>query len=158
MPKTTTCLWFDTQGEEAAQLYTSIFPNSSITDTMRYGPNQPGEEGKVMTVAFDIDGRSFVALNGGPQFTFNEAISIQVDCEDQSEVDDYWSKLTADGGEEDPCGWLKDKFGLSWQIVPKALNELLSDPNPARAQAAMQAMLQMTKMDVAQLHAAADSA
>ena len=158
MPHTTTCLWFDTRGEEAAQLYTSVFPNSRITNTTRFGPDQPGPEGQALTVEFEIDGSTFVALNGGPQFTFSEAISIQVSCADQAEVDDYWTKLIADGGEESQCGWLKDKFGLSWQIIPTALAELLSDPVPARAQAAMQAMLGMQKIDIAALEQAADAA
>src|SRR5262245_32280713 len=120
----TPCLWFDTEGEPAAELYTSVFPNSRITGVTRYGAAGPREEGTVMTVDFELDGQPFVALNGGPQFTFSEAISFQVSCETQDEVDAYWAALTADGGEEGPCGWLKDRFGLSWQIVPTALPRL----------------------------------
>lgn len=150
----TPCLWFDTQGEDAARFYTAIFPNSRITDVARYGPAGPRPEGEVMTAAFDLDGQPFVALNGGPEFTFNEAISFQVSCKDQDEVDRYWDALT-EGGEEGPCGWLKDKFGVSWQIVPEALPRLLGDPDPERAQRAMAAMLQMKKIDVSELEAAA---
>jgi len=157
MPKTTPCLWFDNQGEEAAEFYTSVFPNSKILDIARYGPAGPGPEGSVMTVRFMLDGQDFVALNGGPEFTFSEAISFQVDCGSQEEVDEYWTRLS-DGGSEGPCGWLKDRFGLSWQIVPSALPALLSDPDPERAQRAMQAMLQMKKIDIAELRRAADQA
>jgi predicted 3-demethylubiquinone-9 3-methyltransferase (glyoxalase superfamily) len=157
MPKTTPCLWFDNQGEEAAEFYTSVFPNSKILDITRYGPVGPGPEGSVMTVRFMLDGQEFVALNGGPEFTFSEAISFQVECGSQEEVDEYWTRLS-DGGSEGPCGWLKDRFGLSWQIVPTALPELLSDPDPGRAQRAMQAMLQMKKIDIAELRRAADQA
>ncbi|MEJ7630549.1 MAG: VOC family protein [Nocardioidaceae bacterium] len=155
MQKITTWLWFDTEGEEAAKFYTSIFANSKITDTTRYGSAGPRPEGTVMTVAFELEGREFVALNGGPEFTFDEAISFMVACESQEEVDDFWSKLT-DGGEESQCGWLKDKFGLSWQIIPTRLNELLGDPDPERAQRAMQAMLQMKKIEIDELERAAD--
>jgi predicted 3-demethylubiquinone-9 3-methyltransferase (glyoxalase superfamily) len=150
----TPCLWFDTQGEDAARFYTAIFPNSRITDVARYGAAGPRPEGEVMTAAFELDGQPFVALNGGPEFTFNEAISFQVSCKDQDEVDRYWDAL-AEGGEEGPCGWLKDKFGVSWQIVPEALPRLLGDPDPERAQRAMAAMLQMKKLDVSELEAAA---
>jgi predicted 3-demethylubiquinone-9 3-methyltransferase (glyoxalase superfamily) len=154
MPKITPWLWFDTEGEEAASFYVSIFPNSRITDISRYGSAGPRPEGTVMTVSFELDGLRFVALNGGPEFTFNEAISFQVDCKDQDDVDLYWSKL-AEGGEEGPCGWLKDKFGVSWQIVPAALPRLLGDPDPARAQRAMKAMLGMKKIEIAELERAA---
>jgi predicted 3-demethylubiquinone-9 3-methyltransferase (glyoxalase superfamily) len=154
MPKITPWLWFDTEGEEAASFYVSIFPNSRITDISRYGSAGPRPEGTVMTVSFELDGLRFVALNGGPEFTFNEAISFQVDCKDQDEVDLYWSKL-AEGGEEGPCGWLKDKFDVSWQIVPAALPRLLGDPDPARAQRAMKAMLGMKKIEIAELERAA---
>ena len=150
----TPCLWFDTEGEDAAKLYTSIFPNSKITDVSHYGSAGPRPEGMVMTVGFELDGQKFVALNGGPDFTFNEAISFQVSCTDQEEVDAYWSKLT-EGGEEGPCGWLKDKFGVSWQIVPKVLPELLSNPDPETSQRVMEAMLQMKKIDIAAMEAAA---
>ncbi|MEP6648576.1 MAG: VOC family protein [Lapillicoccus sp.] len=151
---TTPCLWFDTQGEDAARFYCSVFPNSRIVDISHYGPNTPRSEGTVMTVDFELDGKKFVALNGGPEFTFSEAISFQIDCRDQDEVDRYWTALS-EGGEEGPCGWVKDKFGLSWQVVPTRLGELLSDPNPERANRAMQAMLQMGKLIVADLEKAA---
>ena len=157
MQKITPCLWFDTEGEEAAAFYTSIFPNSRITDVARYGSAGPRAEGSVMTVEFELDGQQFVALNGGPDFTFNEAISFQVSCDGQDEVDAYWSKL-ADGGEEGPCGWLKDRFGVSWQIIPTALPRLIGDPDPERAQRAMAAMLKMRKIEVAELERAADAA
>jgi len=154
MPKITPSLWFDTEGEEAASFYVSIFPKSRITDISRYGSTGPRPEGTVMTVSFELDGLQFVALNGGPEFTFNEAISFRIDCTDQDEVDLYWSKL-AEGGEEGPCGWLKDKFGVSWQIVPAALPRLLGDPDPARAQRAMKAMLGMKKIEIEELERAA---
>jgi len=154
----TPCLWFDVEGEDAAALYTSVFPNSRIVEVTRYGPAGPREEGTVMTVDFELDGQTFVALNGGPDFTFSEAISFQVSCETQDEVDDYWSKLTADGGEEGPCGWLKDRFGVSWQIVPTALPRLLSDPDREKARRAMEAMLTMRKLDIAELERAAAQA
>jgi predicted 3-demethylubiquinone-9 3-methyltransferase (glyoxalase superfamily) len=154
MNSITPCLWFDTEGEDAAKLYTSIFPNSKITDVSHYGSAGPRPEGMVMTVGFELDGQKFVALNGGPDFTFNEAISFQVSCTDQEEVDAYWSKLT-EGGEEGPCGWLKDKFGVSWQIVPKVLPELLSNPDPETSQRVMEAMLQMKKIDIDELERAA---
>ncbi len=156
MPKLTPCLWFDTEGEEAAQLYTSIFPNSKIVDVSRYGSAGPRPEGTVMTVDFELDGQPFLALNGGPDFTFSEAVSFQVSCESQEEVDHYWSKLS-EGGEEGPCGWLKDRFGLSWQIVPKRLPELLSDPDRERSQRVMAAMLEMKKIDIADLERAAEA-
>jgi predicted 3-demethylubiquinone-9 3-methyltransferase (glyoxalase superfamily) len=154
MSKITPCLWFDTEGEAAAELYTSIFPNSKIGHISRYGPAGPRPEGTVMTVSFELDGQEFVALNGGPNFTFSEAVSFQVSCEDQHEVDHYWSKLSA-GGEEGPCGWLKDRFGLSWQIVPEALPRLLSDPDRDKAQRVMAAMLEMKKIQVDELERAA---
>jgi len=148
------CLWFDTEGEEAARFYTSVFPNSRIVDVARYGEAGPRPAGTVMTVDFELDGRPFVALNGGPQFTFTEAISFQVMCESQEEVDEYWSKLS-DGGEEGPCGWLKDRFGLSWQIVPTRLMELVKDEDSARAQRVIASMLEMGKIEIAELEAAA---
>ena len=154
MSKITPCLWFDTQGEEAAKFYTSVFPNSRIVDVARYGAAGPRPEGTVMTVDFELDGQQFVALNGGPEFNFNEAISFQVSCESQDEVDKYWSALS-DGGEEGPCGWLKDKFGVSWQIIPTALPRLIADPDPERSQRAMAAMLKMRKIDIAELERAA---
>ena len=157
MQKIIPCLWFDTEGEDAANFYTSIFPSSRITDVARYGSAGPRPEGTVMTVGFELDGQSFVALNGGPDFTFSEAVSFQVDCKSQEEVDEYWSKLS-EGGEEGPCGWLKDKFGLSWQIVPSRLTELLSDPDKEKSQRVMQAMLQMKKIQIDELEQAAAQA
>ena len=157
MQKITPCLWFDTEGEEAAQFYASIFPSSRILETTRYGSAGPRAEGTVMTVLFELDGQRFVALNGGPDFTFNEAVSFKVNCETQEEVDAYWSKLS-EGGEEGPCGWLKDKFGLSWQIVPSRLPELLNDPDKEKAQRVMAAMLEMKKIDVPELERAAAGA
>jgi predicted 3-demethylubiquinone-9 3-methyltransferase (glyoxalase superfamily) len=154
MQKITPCLWFDTEGEDAATFYTSLFPNSKITNVSRYGPAGPRPEGSVMTVEFELDGRAFVALNGGPDFTFNEAVSFQVSCEDQEEVDKYWSELS-EGGEEGPCGWLKDRFGLSWQIIPKRLPELLGDPDREKSQRVMAAMLQMRKIEIDELERAA---
>ena len=150
MQKLTPCLWFDTEGEDAANFYTSVFPNSKIRDIARYGSAGPRDEGTVMTVSFELDGQEFVALNGGPDFTFSEALSFQVSCKDQEEVDAYWSKLS-EGGEEGPCGWLKDKFGLSWQINTSLLAEMLSDPNREKAGRVMQAMMQMKKIDIAGL-------
>ncbi|PYT73255.1 MAG: hypothetical protein DMG39_07055 [Acidobacteria bacterium] len=148
MPKISPFLWFDTQAEEAANFYTSIFKNSKILEVVRYG--EAGPEGRVMTVAFTLDGQEFTALNGGPLFKFTEAISFVVNCETQEEVDTYWGKLL-EGGEESRCGWLKDRFGLSWQIIPKALSEMLGDPNPNKAKRVMDAMLQMKKIDLATL-------
>ena len=156
MPKITPCLWFDTQGEEAARFYTSIFPNSRIVDVARYGEAGPRDAGTVMVVKFELDGQELVALNGGPEFTFDEAISFQIDCADQEEVDRYSEALT-DGGEQGPCGWVKDRFGLSWQVVPARLIELLGDPDEAKAQRAMAAMLEMRKIDIAAVEAAADA-
>lgn len=155
MPRITPTLWFDTQGEDAARFYVSVFPNSKITNVARYGDAGPRPAGTVMTVEFELDGLPYLVLNGGPQFTFNEAVSFTIECADQAEVDHYWTKLS-EGGEEGPCGWLKDRFGLSWQVVPAALNALVSDPDEARAQRAMAAMLGMKKIDVAALYAAAD--
>ena len=157
MREITPCLWFDTEGEDAAKFYTSIFPNSRITDVARYGSAGPRPEGTVMTVSFELDGLKFVALNGGPQFSFSEALSFQVMCESQDEVDHYWSTLS-EGGEEGPCGWLKDKFGLSWQIVPTRLPELLQDPDREASQRVMAAMLEMRKIDVEALERAAAAA
>jgi predicted 3-demethylubiquinone-9 3-methyltransferase (glyoxalase superfamily) len=157
MQKITPFLWFDTQAEEAAELYTSVFPNAKITGVARYGSAGPGAEGSVMTVDFELDGQPFVALNGGPEFRFTEAISFQVSCETQDEVDYYWSKLS-DGGEQGPCGWLKDRFGLSWQIVPTALPRLLGDPDREKSQRVMAAMLQMKKIEIDELERAAAAA
>lgn len=153
MQKITTFLWFDNQAEEAAQHYTSIFDDSRVLNVQRYGEAGPGEPGTAMTVTFELAGQQFIALNGGPEFTFNEAISLYVDCTSQKEVDELWAKLS-EGGEEGPCGWLKDKFGLSWQIIPSTLPELLSDPDPVKAQQVMKAMLEMKKIDVQGLKAA----
>jgi len=149
------CLWFDGAAEQAAEHYTAIFPDSKVLGITRYGPDTPGPEGEVMTVNFSLDGQDYVGLNGGPQFPFTEAISFQIMCADQDEVDHYWSRLS-EGGEEGPCGWLKDKFGVSWQVVPTMLAELLDDPDPGRAQRATQAMLRMGKIDIAELLRAAD--
>jgi predicted 3-demethylubiquinone-9 3-methyltransferase (glyoxalase superfamily) len=150
----TPCLWFDIESEEAARFYTSVFPNSRIISVTRYGSAGPRPEGTVMTVSFELDGQQFVALNGGPQFRFSEAVSFQVDCQTQEEVDRYWNALS-DGGEEGPCGWLKDRFGLSWQIVPSALPRLLNNPDAEKAQRVMAAMLQMKKIEIDELERAA---
>jgi predicted 3-demethylubiquinone-9 3-methyltransferase (glyoxalase superfamily) len=154
LSKITPCLWFDTQAEDAARFYTGIFQNSRVLNVSHYGSAGPRPEGMVMVVSFVLDGQEFIALNGGPEFTFDEAISFQVNCESQEEVDEFWAKLS-EGGEEGPCGWLKDKFGLSWQIVPTVMDELISDPDPERAQRAMKAMLGMRKLDIAELQRAA---
>jgi predicted 3-demethylubiquinone-9 3-methyltransferase (glyoxalase superfamily) len=155
MPKIIPNLWFDTEAEAAAEHYVSIFPNSKIVSVAHYPENAPGPAGTVMTVEWELDGQRFVGINGGPQFTFDEAVSFQIDCQDQAEVDYYWERLI-DGGEEGQCGWLKDRFGVSWQVVPAGMEELFSDPDKGRAQRAMQAMLGMKKLDVAALRAAAD--
>ena len=154
MQKLTPCLWFDTQGEEAAKFYTSVFPNSKILEVTHYGSAGPRAEGMVMTVSFELDGQRFTALNGGPDFTFSEAISFEVSCDSQEEVDRFWSTLS-EGGEEGPCGWLKDKFGVSWQIVPKVLLELIADPDQEKAQRVMAAMLKMRKIEIDELERAA---
>jgi predicted 3-demethylubiquinone-9 3-methyltransferase (glyoxalase superfamily) len=152
--KVTPWLWFDTEGEEAARFYTSVFPNSSIGDISRYGEAGPRPAGTVMTVRFELDGQPFVALNGGPEYTFNEAVSFSVSCEGQEEVDKFWNALS-EGGEEGPCGWLKDKYGVSWQIVPTALSRLLGDPDPVKSQRVMAAMLKMKKIEIDELERAA---
>jgi predicted 3-demethylubiquinone-9 3-methyltransferase (glyoxalase superfamily) len=157
MQRLTPCLWFDTQGEEAARFYTSVFPNSSVGKVSHYGEAGPRPAGTVMTVEFELDGLEFLALNGGPEFTFSEAISFQVSCESQEEVDRYWSALS-EGGEEGPCGWLKDRFGLSWQIVPTALPRLLKDADGDKARRVMAAMLKMRKIDISELERAAEAA
>ena len=157
LTKITPCLWFDTEGEEAANFYTSIFDNSRITSVTHYGSAGPRPEGMVLTVEFELDGQPFTALNGGPDFTFNEALSLQVNCESQQEVDRFWSKL-GEGGEYGPCGWLKDKYGVSWQVVPTRLIELITDPDPERSQRAMKAMMSMGKIDIAEVERAADAA
>ena len=155
MPKITPFLWFNDQAEEAMNFYTAIFKNSKIGSVSRYGEGGPGQPGSVMTATFELDGQEFMVLNGGPLFTFTEAISFFVNCETQAEVDELWEKLT-EGGEEGQCGWLKDKYGLSWQIVPSALGELLSDPDAEKARRVMNAMLQMKKIDIAGLRLASE--
>jgi predicted 3-demethylubiquinone-9 3-methyltransferase (glyoxalase superfamily) len=145
--KITPFLWFDKQAEEAANLYVSVFKNSRVTGINRYGEAGPGPAGTAMTVSFELEGQEFTALNGGPEYKFTEAISFFVNCESQEEVDELWEKLSA-AGEQGPCGWLKDKYGVSWQIVPTVLGELLGDPDPVKSQRVMQAMLQMKKIDI----------
>ena len=156
MPQITPNLWFDTQGEEAAEFYISVFPNSKITTVTHYGEVGPREAGLVLTVDFVLDGQPYTAINGGPEFTFTEAVSLLVNCDGQDEVDYYWDKLLGGGGSEVACGWLRDRFGLSWQIVPTQALDLLTDPDGERSQRAMKAMLKMTKLDLAAMQAAAD--
>ena len=156
MPQITPNLWFDDNGLEAAEFYVSIFPNSEITTVTHYGENAPLPAGTVLTVSFLLDGQDYTAINGGPMFTFSEAISLLINCADQDEIDYYWDKLTADGGQESQCGWLKDKFGLSWQVVPADWESWMNDPDKDRVERAMQAMFQMQKLDIAALQAAAD--
>src|SRR3954469_17263177 len=153
--KITPNLWFDTEAEEAADFYISVFKNSRIVNVARYTEAGPREAGMVMTVEFELNGQRFVGINGGPEFKFDEAVSFQINCEDQDEVDYYWDRLS-EGGEEGPCGWLKDRFGLSWQVVPRGMDEVFSDPDRSKAERAMKAMLGMSKIDVAALRAAAD--
>ena len=148
-------LWFDTEAEEAAEFYTSVFEDSRIVNVTHYTESAPREAGMVMTVEFELDGQRFIGINGGDQFKFDEAVSFEIECETQDEIDHYWEKLT-DGGEEGQCGWLKDRFGLSWQVVPTGMEEVFADPDPERADRAMQAMLKMRKVDLAALRAAAD--
>jgi predicted 3-demethylubiquinone-9 3-methyltransferase (glyoxalase superfamily) len=155
MPKITPFLWFDTQAEEAAKFYVSIFKNSRILEVSRYGEAGPGPKGSVMTVRFELDGQEFVGLNGGPLFKFTEAVSFFVDCKTQEEVDEYWKKLSEGGGEVQ-CGWLKDKYGLSWQVIPSVLGQMLSHPDPAKSKRVMEAMLQMKKIDIPSLRKAYD--
>jgi predicted 3-demethylubiquinone-9 3-methyltransferase (glyoxalase superfamily) len=155
MPKISPFLWFDTQAEEAANFYVSIFDNSKIVNINRYGEAASGSKGTVMSVVFQLDGQEFIALNGGPLFKFTEAISLFVNCKTQEEVDTYWAKLL-EGGEASRCGWLKDKYGLSWQIIPTLLGEMLSSPDPRKAKRVMEAMLKMKKIDVAELKRACD--
>src|SRR5215813_299650 len=157
MQKITTFLWYDHEAEEAANFYTSIFGNSKILSVARYGNEGPGPKGSVLIVKFQLEGQEFTALNGGPVFNFTPAISLYVDCETQEEVDQLWDKLS-ESGRKDRCGWLQDKYGLSWQIVPKALQQLMSDPNPEKSQSVMKAMLQMEKIDVKKLQEAHDRA
>lgn len=153
--KITPCLWFDTEGEAAAAHYTSIFENSRILYVTHYGDAGPREAGMVMMVTFELDGQEFIALNGGPEFTFDEAISFQVSCDTQEEIDRFWTRLS-DGGEEGPCGWVKDKFGVSWQIVPTSIEEVLRDPDVGKVQRAMKAVLSMGKIDMAEVQRAID--
>jgi predicted 3-demethylubiquinone-9 3-methyltransferase (glyoxalase superfamily) len=148
-------LWFDTEAEEAAEFYCSIFPNSKILNVSRYTEAGPREAGMVMTVDFELNGNRFTAINGGPEFEFDEAVSFLMTCEDQNEIDHYWEKLTAEGGQESMCGWLKDKYGLSWQVVPEGFEEIFSDADPEKAKRTMEALLRMRKLDVAALRAAA---
>ena len=154
--KITTFLWFDNNAEEAMNFYVSLFKNSKILSLTRYGDAGPGPKGTVMTGSFQLEEQEFVALNGGPHFKFTEAISLVVRCENQEEVDHFWSKLTAGGGSPSQCGWLKDKFGLSWQIIPNVMIEMLSDKDPAKSKRVMEAMLQMTKIDIGKLKQAYD--
>lgn len=157
MPKITPMLWFDNNAEDAAQFYTSIFKNSKILQVSRYGDAGPGPKGQAMVVRFQLEGQEFLALNGGPQYKFTEAISFVVNCETQEEVDYYWDRLSA-GGKEVQCGWLRDRFGLSWQVTPTILPRLLQDPDPAKSQRVMRAMLGMVKLDIAALRRAHDQA
>jgi len=155
MPAITPCLWFDGKAREAAEFYASVFPDSRVGKVERSAAETPsGPKGMELAVEFALSGQPFLGLNGGPNFQFNEAISLIVDCADQSEVDHYWEALTADGGEPGPCGWLKDRFGLSWQVIPRRLNELIGGSDEAGAERAMKAMLQMSKIDVAELERA----
>ncbi len=155
MQKIVPNLWFDKEAEQAAEFYCSVFPDSKIDLVTRY-PEESDRAGSVLTVTFELDGQRFLALNGGPQFKFNEAVSLEIRCADQDEVDSYWEKLTADGGEESMCGWLKDRYGVSWQVVPTGMDEVFSSPDPERAKRAMEAMLKMSKLDIAALRSAAD--
>ena len=148
MQKITTFLWYDDQAEQAVAHYSSIFDDSRVVSVQRNGDNGPGKPGSVLVIEFELAGQRFLALNGGPQFTFNEAMSLSVDCGSQEEVDTLWAKLTADGGEPGPCGWLRDRFGVSWQIVPRELPELLADPDPVKSQRVMQAMMGMKKIEI----------
>ena len=154
--KITPFLWFDGNAEDAAKFYVSVFKNAKIVTTARYGEAGPGPKGSVMTVVFELDGARFIGLNGGPQFKFTEAVSFMIDCKTQEEVDYYWEKLSA-GGQQQPCGWLKDRFGLSWQVVPAALGEMMSDRDPAKSRRVMEAMLKMNKLDIAALRRACES-
>jgi len=156
--KITPFLWFDTQAEEAMNFYVSVFKNSEVLGVNRLPEGTPGPAGSVLTASFRLNGQEFVALNGGPQFKFTEAVSFLIDCESQEEVDYYWNALTADGGEQSQCGWLKDKYGLSWQVIPRILMELMGDKDPTKAGAVMQAMLQMRKIEIPKLQEAYNNA
>jgi predicted 3-demethylubiquinone-9 3-methyltransferase (glyoxalase superfamily) len=150
----TTCLWFDGQAEEAAEYYISLFKNSKLGKVGRYSDAGPGNPGSVMAVEFEINGQKFMGLNGGPEFKFSEAISFQVHCDDQAEVDHYWNRFVEDGGEEGPCGWLKDKYGVAWQIIPAGAIELVTDPDPEKAKRASEAMFKMKKLDIEEMRKA----
>ena len=155
MQRIVTNLWFDTEAEEAAEFYASVFENSRIVSVARYTEAGPRPAGTVMTVEFELDGQRFIGINGGPEFKFDEAISLMINCETQEEIDYYWERLT-EGGEESQCGWLKDRYGLSWQVVPTAMEQIFSGPDPERARRAMEALLKMRKLDIAALRSAAD--
>ena len=155
--KITPSLWFDTEAEDAARFYIEVFKDGRIVHVAHYNEAGPREAGMVMVVEWEVNGQRFVGINGGPEFTFSEAVSFQINCEDQEEIDYFWERLS-DGGEEGPCGWLKDRFGLSWQVVPTGMDELFSDPDKSKAERAMRAMLSMRKIDIAALQAAADGA
>jgi predicted 3-demethylubiquinone-9 3-methyltransferase (glyoxalase superfamily) len=157
MQKITTCLWFDFNVEEAVAHYLSIFPNSRVLRTLYYGDERPEHAGKIMVIHFELEGQRFEAINGGPEFPFTEAVSLVVNCDTQAELDRYWNALIADGGRPVQCGWLKDRFGFNWQIVPRMLDELLAGPDRERATRVMRALLGMVKLDIAQLRAAADA-
>jgi predicted 3-demethylubiquinone-9 3-methyltransferase (glyoxalase superfamily) len=156
MPAITPFLWFNTAAEEAARFYTSVFKNSRIREVVRYGDAGPGPKGSVMVVDFELDGQRFTGLNGGPNFEFSEAISLVIHCQTQAEVDEYWSKLTADGGKESMCGWLKDKYGLSWQVVADPVIKMLGDPDPKKSKRVMEAVMTMKKIDIAAVKTAYD--
>ena len=156
MSRIAPCLWFNGEAEEAANFYVSLFPDSAILSVSHYGDGASFPAGTAMMVEFQLAGQRMQALNGGPQFTFSEAVSLSVDCKDAAEVDRYWSALSGNGGEEGPCGWLKDRFGVSWQVVPQGLGDLIADPDPERARRALQAMFGMKKLDLAAMRAAAD--
>jgi predicted 3-demethylubiquinone-9 3-methyltransferase (glyoxalase superfamily) len=156
MQKIVPNLWFDTEAEEAANFYVSVFENARILGVTHYTEAAPRQAGMVMTVEWELEGQRFVGINGGPEFKFNEAVSFQIECKDQAEVDYYWEKLIADGGKEGQCGWLTDKYGLAWQVTPAGIDELFSDDDPERSRRAMEAMLKMGKLDVNALRAAAD--
>lgn len=158
MPRIHNCLWFDTQADEAAQFYIGVFPNSRITLVSHYGEAGPREAGMVLTVDFELDGTPFQGINGGPEFTFSEAVSFLIDCDTPAELDHYWEALTADGGQEGQCGWVKDRFGVSWQVVPTELLTYLTDPDAGRRDRATRAMLSMQKIDMAAIRAAVDQA
>jgi predicted 3-demethylubiquinone-9 3-methyltransferase (glyoxalase superfamily) len=154
--KITPNLWFDMNAEEAARFYVDVFADGRILNVARYPEGSPGPAGEVMTIEWEVQGQRFIGINGGPQFEFSEAVSFMITCSDQEEVDYYWERLTADGGSEGQCGWLTDRFGLAWQVAPEGMDEVFSDPDPAKAERAMQAMLKMGKLDVAALRAAAE--